>query len=393
MEIIIDKKKFAEVLSRAKNVVSKKTNLLITTAILLVARNNKLTISATDLDTYYQDSFSANIIQPGEIVIPFKVLNNFISKINESENLHLISEDNLWLKISGSKIKFNIICLNPDDFPILPELDLQNSQREIEIWAEDLKEMIRKTLIISADSIEKNRSHVNGVYFEAVKQNKQSFIRMVSTNGSSLILIDKEFSDIEKLKLNKGILIPKKGLLKLSKILLQDNTKTSGLEIITTNKIVLTINKDYLIAKKQNSIVIIRLLEGTFPDYYDMILKRDNPNITINKNTLLQAIKQVTIIKDNNYSGITIKIEKNIFKLLFINPDIGEIEKTINIDEYIDEPIEISFNSNLITDLLGILDSNNIQLNIKDEKTPLIISGDQDKGTLGLIMGLEKGKQ
>jgi len=386
MEIKINRKDFLKILTKAKYLTSSKTNLAITSTVLLIAENDKLEIQATDLEVFYQDFCSSKIIQPGCIAVPLKELYNFVQKI-KSHEIYLTLKDTYWLKISGEAIHLNIVCMNSDDFPIMPAMPELNYDKMIKIKTIDLKEMIDKVVIVSNNE-EIYKTFKHGVQFKTIKQDNKNFIRMVSTNGEQLNLIDKECPDALKLELNKGTLIPKKDLLKLNKMLLQTSIKAKNkINPFFENEdcITLGINQNYFIIKKLNVTIIIRLLKGEFPDYDDLIFKQDKNIIIIDKKIFLDAIQQIKIMQNKDYNTMLINIENNILKMFLQNPDMGEIEKTINI-EYTGKLIEARFSLNQFANLLNVMNSEKIELNINNGITPCMITGDQDKYFYGLIM-------
>ena len=140
--------------------------------------------------------------------------------------------------------------------------------------------------------------------------------------------------------------------------------------------------------KKEEALIVIRLLDTEFPDYKDVILpkKEDKRNIiTVNRKLLLESMRRMIIIGGDQYQGVKITIGTDYLEMVSVNPDLGDVEEKIEI-KYDGEPIEIGFNPKYFIDALQTMDSDIIFLDIKDQTSPCLITGEQDQGFLGLIM-------
>jgi DNA polymerase-3 subunit beta len=264
-----------------------------------------------------------------------------------------------------------LASLPADEFPILTEPE---GIMMIEIDGEVLAEMISKT--IYSITMEDTSFKLSGVFMETVKKDNEDFLRMVATDGHRLSLIDKKIPKLQEIDIKQGVMIPKKGLMELNKLALDDGNVLFGLK------------QNNLVGKKEEALLVIRLLDTKFPDYKDVILpkKEDKKNIiTVNRNLLLEAMRRMMIIGGDQYQGVKITTETDYLEMVSVNPDLGDVEEKIEI-KYNGEPIEIGFNPKYFIDALQTMDSDLIFLNIKDQTSPCLITGEQDEGFLGLIM-------
>lgn len=382
MKIKINRKELLNGISKAKIAKNGKHHLAILSSALLIAKDNSLEILATDLETVFHGTYPAKVINPGSIVASIDILSNFIRKSN-SQEISIIEKELRWINISDGSASLNFACPSIDDFPLLEEA---KEAPRLSIASSDFKEMIDVTVILHPHLDE--RIYILGIYFQIIENN----LRAVSTNGDCLALIDKEInitnSHESETNINR-ILIPKKGLEKLNKILLKNSKQkafNSNLGMIENFKddVLLGADQNYFIARKQNESVLIRLLEGEFPDYEDVIKESGN-NIIINRKKLLEIMKKMAAMQDASYIGATVNIRPKNMKIAFINPNIGEMIEEIEI-EYEGNPIESSFNPKFFIDFLQIMKSNKIKLDFKEACSPCIITGNQDKGFIGIIM-------
>ena len=370
MEIKINRDILLKGVSRVQGILEKRSHMPILSTVLLVTKKDKLEISATDLEIGFQNSYPAEIIKAGSITISGKKLLDITRETN-SKNIYILEKENNWIYISDNKAHYNLSCLPADEFPILTEPE---GIIMIEIDSKILSEMINKT--IYSITMEETSFKLSGVFMEIVNKNKEDFLRMVATDGHRLSLIDKKIPKLLEIEITQGVMIPKKGLIELNKLTLEDGNILFGLK------------QNNLVAKKDEALIVIRLLDTKFPDYKGVILpkKEDKENIiTINKNLLLEAMRRMMIIRGDQYQGVKINIGTDYLEMVSINPDLGNVEEKIEI-KYNGEPIEMGFNPKYFIDSLQTMESDIIFLNIKDQTSPCLITGEQDEGFLGLIM-------
>ncbi|MBW2334087.1 MAG: DNA polymerase III subunit beta [Deltaproteobacteria bacterium] len=370
MEIKINRDVLLKGVSRVQGILEKRSHMPILSTVLLITKEDKVELSATDLEIGFQNSYPAEIIKPGSITISGKKLLD-ITRETTSKNIYILEKDNNWIYISDNKAHYNLSSLPADEFPALTEPE---GIVMIEIDGEVLAEMINKT--IHSITMEDTSFKLSGVFMEIINKDKEDFLRMVATDGHRLSLIDKKVPKLQEIDIKQGVMIPKKGLTELNKLALENGNILFGLK------------HNNLVGKKEEALIVIRLLDTKFPDYKDVILpkKEDKKNIiVINRNLLLESMRRMMIIGGDQYQGVKITTGADYLEMVSVNPDLGDVEEKIEI-KYDGEPIEIGFNPKYFIDVLQTMDSDIIFLNIKDQTSPCLITGEQDEGFLGLIM-------
>ena len=370
MEIKINRDVLLKGVSRVQGILEKRSHMPILSTVLLITKEDKVELSATDLEIGFQNSYPAEIIKPGSITISGKKLLD-ITRETTSKNIYILEKDNNWIYISDNKAHYNLSSLPADEFPALTEPE---GIVMIEIDGEVLAEMINKT--IHSITMEDTSFKLSGVFMEIINKDKEDFLRMVATDGHRLSLIDKKVPKLQEIDIKQGVMIPKKGLIELNKLALENGNILFGLK------------HNNLVGKKEEALIVIRLLDTKFPDYKDVILpkKEDKKNIiVINRNLLLESMRRMMIIGGDQYQGVKITTGADYLEMVSVNPDLGDVEEKIEI-KYDGEPIEIGFNPKYFIDTLQTMDSDVIFLDIKDQTSPCLITGEQDEGFLGLIM-------
>lgn len=370
MEIKIDKDVLLKGISRVQGILEKRSHMPILSTVLLTTKGDELEISATDLEIGFQNSYPVETIKPGSITISGKKLLDITRETNRKK-IYISEKENNWVYISDNNAHYNLSCLPADEFPALIEPE---DTVMIEIDSKVLAEMINKT--IYSITIEEAGFKLSGVFMEKTKKEGEDFLRMVATDGHRLSLIDKKVPDIQKIELKNGVMIPKKGLIELNKLSLEDGGILFGLK------------QNNLVAKQEKALIIIRLLDTKFPDYKNVIPAKEEGKeniIIINRTSLLEAMRRMMIVRSDQYQGVKMKIGLDYLEMVSVNPDLGNVEEKIEV-KYEGEPIEMGFNPRYFIDTLQSMISDTIHLNIKDQTSPCLITGDQDGGFLGLIM-------
>jgi DNA polymerase-3 subunit beta len=234
-----------------------------------------------------------------------------------------------------------------------------------------LREMINKTIF--SVTLEEAGFKLSGIFTEKVVREGKTYLRMVSTDGHRLSLIDKEVKDIEKIKLDGGVMIPKKGMAELSKLASEGGTLELGFK------------QSNCVARKDNSLIVIRLLESKFPDYSAVFPKKVKGVVKIKREDLLDGMKKMIILATETYRGVKVSLDKGVLELVSINPDLGDAQEKLEV-EYKGDRLEAGFNPRYFIDVLQNMATEVVDLAFIDNLSPCVIKGKDDEGFLGLIM-------
>ena len=368
MKFKITKQDILDVLSKIQGLTGRKSNLAITANILISTTDYGINIVVTDLETGFEGQYPAKVESHGTIVINSRKFYEIVKEF-PSEEIQVNEVENHWIKIGNKKVEYNIVGMNFKDFPETPHID------DVEFFSIEsgvFKNMIEKMTIITGASDEK-RAHITGIYFEIIHNDDQNIVRMVSTDGNRLSKIDCFYKKDVELPQAPGIIIPKKGI----------NEAVKFLE--TVGMVQLGIKNNNFIIKKDTETIIIRLLEGDFPEYGDIIKKGASHALHINKNMFLMMLKRMSILSSDNYKGVIFNFKDDKLFITTTNPDIGESKEDMDID-FKGESIEVAFNPRYFIDTLSVIDSEKVIINIIDEEKPCLIEGENDNTYISVMM-------
>ena len=368
MKFKIYKNILNNVLSKIQILAGRKSNLAVTSNVLIKATDAGVTLTVTDLETGFEGFYPAEVEVEGTIAINAKTLYEIIKDFPD-KNILINEIKNHWIEIGNEEVEYHIVGMDHEDFPNTPEI---KDAVFFNIDSNALKSMIEKILIIGTVADDK-RAHLEGVYLEIINNDEEKLVRMVSTDGNRLSTVDYNYKKEDNLPESTGIIIPKKGLGEVNKFLGAENTVQIGFK------------RNYFIIKKENETIIIRLLEGDFPEYRDVIKKENNHIIKMNKQLFIMMLKRMSILSSENYKGGNFIFGNNKLVVSSINPEIGESKEDMAID-YNKESIEIVFNTKYFIDTMNVIEDEIIILNIIDKEKPCFIEGEKDKNFLSIIM-------
>jgi len=367
MKFMIKKSDVLDVLSKVQGLAGRKSNLAITSNILVNATEKGISLAVTDLETGFEGIYPAVVESNGTIAINgrkfFEIVRDF-----PSEDILVNEVENHWIEISNKNVEYHIVGMNPDDFPSIPAID---DQGLFEIESSSLKKMIEKSLTIS--SSDDKRAHITGVYLEKIETDEEKLLRMVSTDGSRLSKTDFISDEVGQLGMDASVIIPKKGLSEVNKFLDVEGTVGIG------------VRESHLIIKKDSENIIIRLLEGEFPKYADIIKIKGGHSVRLHKYEFQMMLKRMSILSSENYKGVIFRFSDDKLVVTSTNPDIGESKEEMEIS-YAGDAMEMAFNPRYFLDTIGVLESESILINLIDEEKPCIIEGEDDQRFVSVIM-------
>lgn len=364
MKIEIEKRDLLNLIGKTQNIVEKRNTMPILINILLEATQGVLKVFATDLEVSLTDQIKANIIEEGKVAISAKNLFDISKELSEAP-ITLIKKDNNWLEIKQGKYTSKIVGISADEYPIFPTY---NSQSFMNINSAILKEMIDKT--IYSVSNDETRYHLNGVYFEVSDKNE---FKMVGTDGHRMSLINKK-SPNSKVTINQGVIIPRKGLNEIKKLL-------EGMD----DAIEIAIEGSQFILMHKTTTLMIRLIEGKYPNYQQFIPHKLPQKIQINKELFLTSLKRVSLLANQKSKAVLLNLSNNKMEISSNNPEMGDAKEEIEIN-YSGSDIKIGFNAKYITDILSSINNEKVDLELNDHLSPGLIKPHEDSTYTCVVM-------
>jgi len=366
MKFTLLKSKLAESLQAILQVVPTKSTLPILTNILVEALENKLKLSATDLDISITKTIECEVAKKGAAALPARILFEIIREMPESEVTVESVNSRIEIKIPNGTYK--IAMVSPEDFPKLPAV---NTKKEIRISGENLVAMIRRTTF--ACSSDETRPALNGVLWRT----KGDRMQMVATDGHRLARMALPNTKLKGI--SDDIIIPPKVLNLIPKIL-EGQSREIGV-IFGENNIIFNL---------EDIVLTSRLIEGPYPNFEQVIPSVNDKKLVISKGDLAGAVRRVSILSNALTHQVKFGIKKSTLTLSTNNADVGGEGKESLPCDFDGEPIEIGYNATYVTEILSRMESPEVVFELSSSVSAgIIYSPDISKDDyLCLIMPL-----
>lgn len=356
-----------QLLSKALNTVSKavtsRTTIPILKGILLSASHGVLTLAASDLDLSIEKVMPASIEEEGSLVLSAKLFSDIIRKL-PNEEIEIEERENNTVVITCLSSEFIIVGQSADEFPNIGEIKENN---KITLEKEILNDMIKKTSF--AASIDESKGIIVGSLLEIEENN----ISMISLDGFRMA-VSKEYVTNED---SKNIIIAARILNEISKIISETNDEDKQIYIILDDKKAVVLLKD--------TKIVLRILEGDFIKYKDIIPKEYKTRVIVNRKDLLNSIERASLLAKEGKNNLA---KFSIFKdklIITSKSEEGNVKEEIFIEKE-GEDLDIGFNSKYILDVLKIVSDEEISMEFNNSISPCILKPVEGDHYLYLVL-------
>ena len=352
MKIVCYKDTLLKALNSVIKGVATKTTNPILEGILIQTNDNQIRLTTYDMELGIEYIIDSDVKQQGSTVVNAIMFSEIIRKLPDSEIYITLNENNL-LEIECEGALYKLTTMNPDEFPELPKIEVENS---IDLEQNMLKNMIKRTIF--AVSTEENRQIFTGCLFE-VENNK---LNVVAVDGFRLALrsiyLPVKVSDFKAV-------IPGKTLNEINKILSD-----------SFENIKIGIAKNQALFEMENCKIVSRTLDGEFLNYKSVIPSTWETRIKVNKNNLQDSFERISLIsassieKEKKYP---VKVSVDIGKIIIsCTNQTGEAKEEIFISTE-GKNIEVGFNPKYFLDALKAIDDEEVFVEFGTSISPCLI--------------------
>jgi DNA polymerase-3 subunit beta len=373
MEFNISKNVFLKGIQKTLGIVEKKTTMPILSNLLMRTQQGRVKIIAADREIGLVADYEAEIIREGDITLSAKKLYEMVREI-QGESIHVLKTDKDVVVLTCKKEVYRIPGIPAADYPTVED---QAGLPMNRIKGAVLGEMIRKTAFaISTDEMRKN---LTGVFFETERVNETSLVRMVATDGHRLSVMKVDVGDEEKdfLSMDKGVIIPRKGLGEIRRLVEEE----SGVVSLGIDKGACTLKTDHTLLK-------VSLIDGEYPDYRRVIPSEKGLVVGVGKSTFLHALRRMSVISSERYSGVIIALSNNRMVLNSTNPDVGEANDEIEVS-YQGEERSVGYNVSYLIDAIDVIDEEWVDFEIGMAMKPAVIRAVGNENYFCIVMPLK----
>ncbi len=342
MEITVRREDLVRDLQVIQGIVDRRGAIAILSNALLVASNDSLSLSATDLDVSVKAVCPARVKKGGATTLPARKLHDIVKMLPSGSDILLRDDEEGFVSVQSERTNYKVATLPKYDFPTLPE---NKGAGEIPLPAAALSRLISKTSF--AITVEDARYYLGGALLIV----HGDTVTMVTTDGHRLCFA-REKVEGAKFK-EERVLIPRKAINELKQV-------TDGEETVLFSR-----TENHLIFRTSRRTLTSKLVEGQFPAHEKVIAAKGPKVGTTKRQELLDALRRVSLLSTERSRAIRLTLKPGEIELHASSPDQGEAVETFAA-EYSGEQVDIGFNAQYLIDFLSVLTDPEITIELKD---------------------------
>ncbi|RNE92015.1 DNA polymerase III subunit beta [Marichromatium sp. AB31] len=362
MEFVVNREILLPALGKVIGVVERRQTLPILGNFRLAAREGELTILGTDLEVEVQTRCEAAVQEVGETTVPARKLVDICRNLGEGTDIRFRISDERCVVTAG-RGRFSLGVLPAVDFPVM-----EQEQGGVEFGLDEagFKRVLEKTAFAMAQ--QDVRYYLNGLLIEF----DANGLTAVATDGHRLAKFN---TDLGVAAVDgRQVILPSKTVLELRRQLGNSNDPVS---VSLGEKSIRLVIGDMMMTSK--------LVDGRYPDYERVIPQQLAKSAVIDKEPLKRALSRTAILSNEKYRGVRLGFDNGLLKLQAHNPEQEEAEEEVEI-EYQGEFTAIGFNVSYLTDLLGVLDGNEVEVSFQDGNSSSVWRGRDAEAETYVVM-------
>lgn len=350
----------SEVLSVAGRAVSTgRSGHAALSGVHIRATGNSLEVTGTDLDLTMTIATEAVVMSEGVAVVPARLMTDIVKAL--SPGAVVVESEGSEVRVSSGKSQFAVRLLESSEFPsIAPRGPVTATLKTLEL-GDALRQVVR------AASSDDARPVLTGVLMSS----EQSGIRLVATDSYRLAVRD--LPDTKVLQADQSVLVPSKALGELTRIL----DGESEVEVSLGEREI-----DFVVGKVR---LTSRLIEGQFPDYRPLIPSSYPNRFTVDRDTLLEAVRRVKLVVKDATTPVRMSFRADGAELNVVSQEVGHATEDIEA-KYEGEEITVAFNPAYLIDGLDVSPSGEVVIETIDALKPATITSSANSDFLYLIM-------
>ena len=360
MKFTAEREQILAALQAAIGVVERRQTMPILANVLLSAKENRLSVTATDLEVELVASADIKSGSDGAITVPGRKLLDICRSLPDQAKI-TVSQEGDRVQLKAGKSRFTLSSLPAAEFPVIDEM---NAQQTIEIPQADLKRLLDKTHFSMAQ--QDVRYYLNGMLLET----DGKMLRTVATDGHRLALCEMALPTKGK---GQQIIVPRKGILELQRLL--------GSEGVVS----LTIGSNHIRAQIADIRFTSKLIDGRFPEYSRVIPANPPRIVTADRDLLRAALQRTAILSNEKYRGIRLELRGKNLTMQAHNPEQEEAEEEIEVG-YAGEDIEVGFNVNYLLDAIAAIEGAEVEVGLTDANSSCLIRAPDNSSCRYVVM-------
>lgn len=363
MNILCSKNSLVTGVNTVSRAVSNKSTQPILQGILIQAEKDSLIFTGTDLEIGIRCQVPAQIIEEGSAVLPAKLFGEFVRKLPDTDISLILKDGSINIHYYNSDIMLR--TFDSEEYPVLPDLMDTNS---FILPAQLLQSMIKQTVF--AASTDEGRPIFNGILMQIENQK----IHLVGTDSHRLAVKKAELDNNPNLNFN-GI-IPSKTLSEIYRLLREEDEEVH-----------IQFNKSQVSFQFGNVHFLSRLIDGIFPDYNLVIPKFCETKMLVKTSVFTDSVERASLLSRDSTLGVNIIRLRMTESVLFLEQksEVGNISEQMEV-EIEGKELAISFNSKYLLDVLKVINTEEMIIELSGTNSPGIIRPLDDTNYVYVIL-------
>lgn len=361
MEITLNKEDFSNGIKIVEKITAQKAIQPILSNILIETTSaDRIKFCATDLNLAINYKTTASVADPGSITLSARKISEIVSRLSASDISLKTEEDSNNVKIKCGKTEFDLVSINPNEFPKVLE-DIKEEQfKTVVINKNEFSKAIKQ--VIFAVSQQETQAVLTGVCFNI----EANTLELAATDGNRLTRVKKEISSTIEENLN--FIVPAKTLQEVQRIS----------SLVEDNNITLKILKNKILFEFENMAFQSRLIEGIYPKYQQLIPTSNDKKIITDRVELINSIERVSPMVNDRTNVVRFNLKQGQLEIMADTPEAGKSKDYIDVEYDFDDML-IAFNYKYVLDGLKNMDSKNVEIEVSDVLAASIFKPQGDK--------------
>jgi DNA polymerase-3 subunit beta len=360
MQVSCLQENLAKGLSIVGRAVASRSTLPVLSNVLLATDQDKLKLSATNLEIGISCWVGAKIIEEGSTTIPARLLADFVNSLPPERIDLKLDSATQTLNLRCARYESNIKGIDAQEFPIVPTA--ANGEAALKLEPTSLRQMIEQ--VVFAAATDESRPILTGVLVQFNEDN----LTMAAADGFRLsvkaAILKQNYGDLNE------VIIPARALMELARI---SGDQDQPVEVIITPA------RKQILFHLQDIDLVSQLIEGKFPDYNQIIPKAYSTRTVLDTNSFLKAVRVSHLFARDSANIVKLEINPSgdelmngRVTLIATSAELGD--NVADVDASIEgNQMEVAFNAKYLIDVLSIIDSPQVALETTAAASPGVL--------------------
>jgi len=358
---------FATSLSLVSRAVSPRSTLPVLGNVLLETTDGGLKVTATNLDLTIAATVPATVLEEGRTTVPSRLLTEYISSLGDAPCTLELDPANQVLKISCGSQRTNLHGIDPVEFPPLPARDADEA---LELSAPELQKAIAQTAM--AASGDEASPVLTGLFL----QPNGTRLTLVATDRHRLAVKTLEVTATAGTADAAPLIVPARHMNEVARAITPARPTVSMSVSHGRNQAFFTVG---------DVEISTRLIEGTYPNYSQVIPNEAKTKVTASTEALLRMAKTAAVLARDAGNPVRMKVGEGELTLLAQTAEVGDHQAPLEARVTGDE-VQIAFNARYLIDALSVIDGTEVELSFNGPLQPGIVRSSGQDDYLCIIM-------